>query len=122
MPRDLSYQYQVIAATHEVGEASMAQHMRGQLQLRFAPKLAKHQINRTRGESSAFQVQKEIRLRDLGEAPGTLFEPRPECLTYVGVERDFTVGLSLARADDDETFARCKAHVLHIEGCTFTQT
>ncbi len=42
MPRYLSYQHQVIATTHEVGEAGMAQHMRGQLYLRFAPKLAEY--------------------------------------------------------------------------------
>jgi hypothetical protein len=62
MPRDLSYQHQVIATTYEVGEAGMAQHMRGQLYLRLAPKLSKHQINRTRRQSSPFQVQKESRL------------------------------------------------------------
>ena len=49
MLRDRSLQHQVIATTHEVGEAGMAQHMRGQLYLRFAPQLAEHQINRTRG-------------------------------------------------------------------------
>ncbi len=59
MPRDRSLQHQVIATTHEVGEAGMAQHMREQLYLRFAPQLAEHQINRTRGQLSPFQVQSE---------------------------------------------------------------
>ena len=97
MPSYLSYQHQVIATTHEVGEAGMAQHMCGQLYLRFAPKLAEYQINRTRGQSSPFQVQKESRLTELGEALGTLFEPNLQDLTYVGIERDFTIRLSLAR-------------------------
>jgi hypothetical protein len=73
MPRDRSLQHKAIATTHEVSEAGMAQRMRGQLYLRFAPQLAEHPINRTRGQSSPFQVQKEGRLRALGEALGALF-------------------------------------------------
>ena len=99
MLRDRSLQHQVIATTHEVSEAGMVQHMRGQLYLRFAPQLAEHQINRTRGQSSPFQVQKKSRLRDLGEALGALFEPELQDLTYIGIERDFTRGLSLARVE-----------------------
>ena len=73
MTGHLCHQDQIVAATHKIGEAGMAQHMRGQISLRFAPQLAEHPINRTRGQSSPFQVQKKSRLRAVGEAPGALF-------------------------------------------------
>ena len=85
MPRDLSYQHQVIATTHEVGEAGMAQNMGRHFQIRISTELTKHQIDSPGRESPPLEIQKQGAIRERGEAFGTLFESVLERLAHFSI-------------------------------------